>query len=410
MLKRKLFQMKILSRRLSIRAAAFAIFAVISSLAAVLFNNYVPNDLADLVGGKAVDGILSMMASSMLIVVTFALSTMVSAYSTATQIATPRATALLIDDARSHSAISVFLGAFIYSVVSLIALSTGYYGAKGRVILLLISVLLLVAVVWTIIRWVEELKNMGSVRESIRRVEEITHQAFNERIEQPTFGCEVFKSVPRSFRPVSSLLIGHIQNIDISMMVKISEENAMQIYVENDVGTFLHFGSNVALISEEYIADEKLLQKIRDCFIIGDSRTFDYDPRYGVTVLSGIAIKALSPSLNDPGTAVDVIGSLVRVLSYWGKKDMHCNKQITHPRIFFPEISAHDLFNDAFYGLAKEGAGNVQVIKALLHGLEALEATGSEKIIKEVAEHRNLVKARMSETQDPNMILRYLKQ
>lgn len=398
MLKRKFFKLKLKSHRLTVRAAAFAIFAVISALAAVLFDDYVPKDLGDLVGGKAVDGILSMMASSMLIVVTFALSTMVSAYSTATQIATPRATSLLIDDSRSHSAISVFLGAFIFSIVSLIALSTGYYGKEGRVILLLVSVLILSTVVWTIIRWVEELKNMGSVNETILRVEKVTAEAFRERVNHPTFGCSLFSSVPDTSQPLVPLNVGYIQNIDIFRLAEIAKVHSLRIYVDNEVGAFIHLGSKLAYLVGDKLSDEKLIQSLRDCFAIGDSRTFDYDPRYGVTVLAGIAVKALSPSLNDPGTAIDVIGSLVRVLSYWERGSQQCqNQSIQYQQIFFPELSVHDLFNDAFYGIAKDGATNLQVIKALQLSYEALAATGNEKFIKAADAHRRLLQSRANE-------------
>lgn len=395
MLKRKFFEFKRLSHRLSVRSAASALFAVISSLAAVLFDQYVPDEMGDLVGGKAVDGILTMMASSMLIVVTFALSTMVSAYATATQIATPRATALLIDDSRSHSAISVFLGTFIYSVVSLIALSTGYYGEKGRVILLLVSVLFLIAVVWTIIRWVDELKNMSSVRETIKRVEKVTSKALQERVEHPTFGCSLFHSVPEHAEPIDSLIVGHIQNIDLSRLAEIATEKSLSIYVENDVGAFIHLGSKLAYVEGMKLEDEKLIKEIRECFIIGNIRTFDFDPRYGITVMAGIGIKALSPSLNDPGTAIDVISSLVRVLSYWDRNTSECKiSEVKYKRIFFPELSVHDLFNDAFYSLAKEGANNLLVIKMIEEGFDALSSTNNEKYLEAILEHRKLVTTR----------------
>ncbi len=47
------------------------------------------------------------------------------------------------------------------------------------------------------------------------------------------------------------------------------------------------------------------------------NRTFEDDPRFGLIVLSEIADKALSPGVNDPGTAIDVIGTLVRLFTLW---------------------------------------------------------------------------------------------
>jgi hypothetical protein len=49
--------------------------------------------------------------------------------------------------------------------------------------------------------------------------------------------------------------------------------------------------------------------------IVGDVRSFDQDPRFGAVVLTEIASRALSPGMNDPGTAIDVIGRAVRLLA-----------------------------------------------------------------------------------------------
>lgn len=55
------------------------------------------------------------------------------------------------------------------------------------------------------------------------------------------------------------------------------------------------------------------MSQIARAFLIGDERTFDDDPRFGLVVLSEIASRALSPAVNDPGTAIDIIGTFVRL-------------------------------------------------------------------------------------------------
>lgn len=352
--------------------------AVASSLTAVLLGVYVPEEFAEFAGGDAVDSILNVMASSMLIVATFALSTMVAAYTAATQHTTPRATNLIIDDSNSQSAISIFLGAFIYSVVSLMALSTEYYGPKGRVILLLMTVFVLTAVVWVIIRWVEELRNMGSVHETIRRVENAASKALAYRAERPTFGCMSMDRIPPGAKPIRSCDVGYIQNIDVDSLGKLAEKESIEMYIEKDVGGFVHLQSNLVFIVSKKELSEKLEKKIREAFAIGDQRTFLNDPRFGLSVLSGIGIKALSPSLNDPGTAIDVVGSLVRVLIIWENQRATCKIADTqYRRVFFPEMQINDLYNDAFYGLIKESAKHLEVVKAMQSGLKILGQSAS---------------------------------
>lgn len=395
MLKKWLFYFKMTSRRLSVRAGLFALLGIASSLAGVLLDVYVPDKFADLVGGEAVDSILSMMASSMLIVVTFAISTMVAAYSSATQQATPRATSLIIDDSESQSAISIFLGAFIYSIVSVIALSTDYYGEKGRVILLLTTVIVLVAVVWVVIRWVGELKQMGSVHVTMRRVEEVTRKALSFRALQPTFGCLPLERIPSNTFSIMANKVGYIQNIDIKGLAEVAEDEDIQIYMENDIGSFVHLQSNILFINSKKEPNEELSARLRDLINIGNQRTFDSDPRYGLTVLAGIGIKALSPSLNDPGTAIDVLGTLVRLLTTWEKEESSCTDSSTkYKRLFFPKLLVSDLFNDSFYGIAKSGIGHMEVVKSLQSTLNILAQSPSPEFRLSAHEHLEILNSR----------------
>lgn len=56
---------------------------------------------------------------------------------------------------------------------------------------------------------------------------------------------------------------------------------------------------------------------IGKAFFIDHDRTYDEDPRFGPIALSEIAGRALSPAVNDPGTAIGTIGTFVRLFALW---------------------------------------------------------------------------------------------
>lgn len=398
MLSQWMFKLKMLSRRLSVRAGLFGLLGVISSLAGVYFQWLVPDRFADLVGGEAAELILNMLASSMLIVVTFALSTMVTAYSSANQNATPRATRLIIEDSRSISAISIFLGAFIYSIVSLIALTTDFYGEKGRVILLFTTILVIGAVVWMIIQWVGELKNMGRVQEAIERVREATKNSLKTRSRFPTLGCQMMEEIPQHAVAIQAGDIGYIQNIDLNALSNLAEENKIKIYILHDIGAFIHQKSPLVYVEPDTSIRDELKDEICSLFHLGNNRTFDNDPRYGITVLSGIGVKALSPSLNDPGTAIDVVGNLVQILICWNSDCSEEEEQVKYQRLYFKKLVVRDLFNDAFYNLAKDGIDNVAVVLSLKEAFLALEDTGNSEFIQEAKDHSEMLMERAEKT------------
>lgn len=124
-----------LSRRLLVRASAYALFAVLAALAAVWFAPLVPQEMAQRLGGEAVEDILRALASSMLAVATFSLSAMVVAYTAVSAQMTPRAAAFVTDDGATQRALATFVGAFLFTIVALVAIGANYYGPGGRAIL-----------------------------------------------------------------------------------------------------------------------------------------------------------------------------------------------------------------------------------------------------------------------------------
>ncbi len=101
---------------------------------------------------ESLESLLSIIAPSMLVVATFAVGSMVSAYASARNTATPRSFSLVIADDVSQNALSTFIGAFIYSIVALVALMNGYYEKAGRFALFVLTFIILVMVIVTFVR------------------------------------------------------------------------------------------------------------------------------------------------------------------------------------------------------------------------------------------------------------------
>ena len=129
---------------------------------------------------------------------------------------------------------------------------------------------------------------------------------------------------------------------------------------------------------------------------------FEDDPRFGLVVLSGIAGRALSPAVNDPGTAIQVIGAQVRLLTRWqaGPDDGDRTASIVFDRVEVPSISADDLLDDAFTSVARDGAGAVEVAVRLQKALAALAASGDGPVRAAAQRHRRLAIERAARAMD----------
>lgn len=94
-----------LTKKLWLRATLFSLLGVATALISILLKDSIPFSLSARIGADAVDKILSIIASSMLAVITFSLSTMVTAYGAASSGVTPRATTLVGEEKRKLKAL-----------------------------------------------------------------------------------------------------------------------------------------------------------------------------------------------------------------------------------------------------------------------------------------------------------------
>lgn len=368
-----------LTRMLWVRAALFAVFAVFAALLATVAEKVMPADFPVSIGADSVESILNILATSMLTVTTFSLTVMVSAYATATTSVTPRAIRLLMQDTTTQNVLATFLGSFLFSLVGIIALSTNIYGERGRIVLLAFTLVVILIIVITMLRWIEHLSVFGRVGDTTDRVEQATLKALDDRVENPCFGAHPWLDgeLPQGLVPIYADSIGYVQHLDVEDLSDCAQEHGWRVYVSSLPGTFVHHALPLAWVDAG--AEDAHLDILRAAFSVGKERSFDQDPRFGLAVLAEIASRALSSSLNDPGTAIDVIGRAVRILSHWPVDlHIHQSKEASCQRVWVPPLRLDELFEDVFTPIARDGASLIEVQVRLQKAFQALAARGGE--------------------------------
>jgi uncharacterized membrane protein len=106
---------------------------------------------------------------------------------------------------------------------------------------------------------------------------------------------------------------------------------------------------------------------------VSKDRVFDQDPRFGLVVLSEIASRALSPAVNDPGTAIAVLEAGTRVITTMLQSPIEQEADMS-PKLHIPALSFSDILEDFFRPIARDGAGMIEVAIRLQKCLGAIEA------------------------------------
>ncbi|SDE11012.1 DUF2254 domain-containing protein [Limimaricola pyoseonensis] len=368
-----------LSRRLWVRVALISGLLFVALGAAKLFGPMIPAGFAEAIGADALNRLLDIISTSMLAVTTFSLSVMVSVHQSASSRWTPRAHRMLLADTTTQTVLATFVGAYIYALAAIILLSTPYYGEKEIVTLYIATLVVLVLIVFVILRWILHLQALGSLVDTTARIESEALGAFRERAERPCLGGHALSpgDVPRDARPVRARGTGYIQAIFEAALQEAAEEHDARIYFEAPVGRFVHEGEIVARVAG---GGDEIEGALHENIRMGALRTVEQDPRFGLIMLSEIGSKALSPGINDPGTAIDVIGRIGRVLNSVRDELGGGRDTAIHDRLWVPPLDPTDLMQDGFGAIARDGRELAEVQIALQKTLAALQDHPDRKI------------------------------
>jgi uncharacterized membrane protein len=157
-----------------------------------------------------------------------------------------------------------------------------------------------------------------------------------------------------------------IQAIHVPALVKLATEADAVIELVAAVGDTLLETSHILRVSAaRHPLDELALKRAIDA---GDERTFEQDPKYALRLLVDIAIKALSPAINDPTTAVQALDQIEDLLIRLG----HCKLTIGQfrdgqgiVRLIVPFPTWDDFLLLALDEIRSCGANSVQVMRRM---------------------------------------------
>lgn len=373
--------------RLWIKPLALCVLSVGGTFIAMLADDAGLSDILPEVNPESVESLLSIMASSMLVIATFSVGSMVAAYASASAGATPRSIPLIISDDVTQNALSTFIGAFIFSIVSLIAVQNGLFYSAGLFAIFGLTLLVFTIVILTFVRWVDRIARLGRVVNTIEQVEKAAREALDRRRHAPTLGA--LEVSPSQFTgegfPVFSPIVGYVQHIDLEIIQSHAETLNCRVLVTALPGAFVS-ARRPLLSVEGFEAGES--EVFSDAFTIGQNRAFEDDPRFGLIALSEIADKALSPGINDPGTAINVIGAMVRLFTLWqSPPEKDKLKAVTYDRVSVPKLLLSDLFDDAFTAISRDGAGFVEVSVRLQKALCVLSESDDAEMVAAARKH-----------------------
>ncbi len=166
---------------------------------------------------------------------------------------------------------------------------------------------------------------------------------------------------------------GTITELDVKALVGLARQADATIVMAAAVGDTLVEGELILRVhgAQTKLAEDALLRAVR----LGRERTFEQDPKYPIRLLVDVAIKALSPAINDPTTAVQTIDQIEDLLRRLGASELDAGCVADESgvlRLAFPTPTWEDYLTLAFDEIRQFGASSVQVIRRMRAALDGL--------------------------------------
>jgi len=328
--------------------------------------------------------ILTAIAGGLITSITLLLSMMLVTVQIASGQFSPRTVRNWLGDRSQQAAVGLVLGSAVYSLLVLRQVrSIEEGGAFVPHLSIMLAVALGVLSLVAVVRSVDHLTNrlrIGSiasdiVADSLRVIDrrQKLWAAENPAITPASGVVERAQTVdpPPDATPVTARESGWIQQVDQDALFKSIPEGATA-YLQASIGSFVIVDTPLLWVWNAPLPDEAC-DAMNAAIAIGDARTMQQGVGFGILQMTDIAMRALSPGVNDPNTANDMIMHLGAVLLKVWDTPVGATVQSEDERsLIRHDLSHADYLQAAFDPIRRHGAGDPSVSGTLLRALVTL--------------------------------------
>jgi uncharacterized membrane protein len=190
---------------------------------------------------------------------------------------------------------------------------------------------------------------------------------------------------------------GYIQFVDPQIIMNLASEKDLVIYMLRKPGQFIRSGEIAALVWPAAKVEEHLATNLRRSIQIGNQRTPTQDVEYAINQLVEVAVRAMSPAINDPFTALTCLDYLADGLAQftrYGEGNSNFFDDNGRLRLVYEPVDLDELLDAAFNMLRHASCDNATVLLHILDTIDVIsQETKSLEAIQGLLRHVYLVKA-----------------
>jgi uncharacterized membrane protein len=336
-------------------------------------------------GAEGSRSMLEAIAGSAITVAGVAFSITVVALTLASSQYSPRILRNFMSDRSNQVVLGVLVGIFTYCLIALRTIRGGdddfvpSLAVLGGFILALVGVGVLIFFIHHISSIIQAATIIASIHEeTIGAIdhlfpEELGHEEDEEESEE--FERRL---ASLTWRPVPAAKTGYNQNVDNEALLRYASEFRTVTRMERGIGEFVVEGAPLVSLAiplgSGIEPNREAVKRLKKAYIIDRYRTVEQDAGFGIRQIVDIALKALSPGINDTTTAVMCVDYLNAILARLARRRIpsHYRFDDGELRVIARGPTFERMFGLAFDQIRRNAEDKVAVIERMLDGLEIL--------------------------------------
>jgi uncharacterized membrane protein len=350
-------------------------------------------------GAEGSRGMLSAIASSMITVAGVIFSITIVTLSLASSQYSPRILRNFMRDRANQVVLGVFVGVFTYCLIVLRTIRGDEDGFVPQLSVFFSLLLALVAVgflIFFIHHTAAAIQSSSIIASAAHQTMQAVDHLFPQELGhgEPEDDAQEAEAAlaAATWQPVPAQVTGYIQSVDPETLFHFAGKHDLLLRMEKSIGDFVVEGALLASVTTQ--PDEAIIDDLNELYTINRNRTLEQDAAFGLRQIVDIALKALSPGINDTTTAVICVDYLSAILARLARRRLETpyRWKAGQLKLIAKGPTFEGLVDIAFNQIRQNAGGNVSVIIRMLSAIETV-ATQTETAHRRqiLLKHVNLI-------------------
>ena len=339
-------------------------------------------------GAEGASLVLSTIAGSMITIAGVVFSMTLVALSLASSQLGPRLLRNFMRDTRNQVVLGTFIATFVYCLLVLRTIRRAEEVAFVPHMSVTIGVLLAIVSLGVLIYFIHHVSVSIQADEVVARVnaelidgiDRLFPESMGHGVPRPAdllASAGLPAAFDREARPVGSADDGYLQSIDSKTLMALAKDENALVRLERRPGQYVVMGSPLVTVWPGDRVTKPLEERINSAFILGHQRTAAQDIEFPIHQIVEIAVRALSPGINDPFTAITCVDRLGSALHRLAQRKMPSPFRLDDQdqlRVIAPAVTFPEIVNASFGPIRQYARSSALVTIRLLESIAVIAA------------------------------------